>query len=188
MTLETQESQIANAQLESLLGSLDNDSPVKREQAREGLVALGSESVAPLIRRLSDRREHVRWEAAKALEQIADPLSATPLAEALGDESVHVRWVIAEGLIALRHEGVIATLAMLMTHSNSIWVRDGAHHVLSECLVDECRPVLRPVIEALEGFEPAIITPPAALTALRSLREDESAATPTGGSSPRKPR
>lgn len=191
MTPETHESQVAVAQdeLKALIAALSNDDPVEREKARASLVAAGSESVPPLVRRLSDSNDHVRWEAAKALEQIADPLTAPALAEALGDENMDVRWVIGEGLIALRREGLFATLSMLMTHCHSIWVRDGAHHVLSECPVDQWRPKLQPVIDAMDGPEPAITTPPAALTALRALREGETAALPSETpSSPGKPR
>jgi hypothetical protein len=191
MPPETHESQVAVApdELKALIAALSNNDPVERERARARLVALGSESVPPLVRRLSDPSDQVRWEVAKALEQVADPLTASALAEGLGDENLDVRWVIGEGLIALRREGLLATLSMLMTHCHSIWVRDGAHHVVSECPVDQWRTILQPVIDAMDGPEPAVTTPPAALTALRALREGEPVALPSETStSPGKPR
>ena len=67
-----------------LVGDLADHDPTVRERAREALVAIGKASVPSLIGLLSHRKSHVRWEAAKTLSDIADPLAATSLVNAPG--------------------------------------------------------------------------------------------------------
>ena len=78
--------------------------PAVRRKARKALVAIGKLAVPSLIRLLSHRKPHVRWEAAKALCGIADPLAASALVNALDDRDGDVRWLAAEGLAALGRE------------------------------------------------------------------------------------
>ena len=77
--------------VEPLIVALKSKNAAEREKAREQLVEVGHEALIPLLRCLSDDNEHVRWEAAKALEGIADPAAADALAESLNDESAGVR-------------------------------------------------------------------------------------------------
>ena len=65
----------------------------------EKLGAIGKPAVPGLIECLYDPREHVRWEAAKTLSAIADPLTASALVTALEDEHEDVRWVSGEALV-----------------------------------------------------------------------------------------
>ena len=53
---------------------------------------------------LPHRKPHVRWEAAKALCGIADPLAAAALVNAFDDRDGDVRWLAAEGVAALGRE------------------------------------------------------------------------------------
>jgi len=74
----------------------------------------------------------VRWEAAKALSQIANPASIQALLEALSDKTFEVRWMAAEGLIRIGRKAVIPLLEALVEHSDSYWLREGIHHVLHD--------------------------------------------------------
>ena len=125
-----------------------------------------------LIRLLSHRKPHVRWEAAKALCGIADPLAASALVNALDDRDGDVRWLAAEGLAALGRDGLQPLLAALLQRAKSCWFCEGAHHVC-HTLVKRKRlgPILRPVLAALKESEPEVAVPPAAYTALSRLRE-----------------
>jgi HEAT repeat protein len=63
--------------VDSLVIDLASANPVTRQRGRESLVALGSNEVAAaLVAELTDPREHVRWEAAKALTSLKAPVSA----------------------------------------------------------------------------------------------------------------
>jgi len=116
---------------------------------------------------LIDPRTHVRWEAAKALQAIADPVSAPALLHALEDENEDVRWVAAEGLIALGKIGLLTVLSGLMKRAGSVAYCSSAHHVLSGCKTDA--NVITPVQAALEQLDSAVTAPPAAFAALVAL-------------------
>jgi hypothetical protein len=60
-----------------------------------------------------------RWEAAKALSEIADPLAATALVNALEDDDADIRWVASEGLTALGRDGLEPLLAALLERAGS---------------------------------------------------------------------
>ena len=135
-------------------------------------MALGKPAVPSLIQLLSHRKPHVRWEAAKALGGIADPIAASALVNALDDRDGDVRWLAAEGLAALGRDALQPLLAALIQRARSGWLCEGAHHVC-HVLVRKRRlgPILRPLLAALEQSEPEAAAPLAAYTALSRLRE-----------------
>ena len=57
-----------------------------------------------------------------------------------------------------------------MDHSDSAWLREGAHHVLHTLAEEGLRAELSPILAALEDIEPAVECPGAAETALSNLR------------------
>ena len=69
-------------------------------------MVLGKPAVPSLIQLLSHRKPHVRWEAAKALGGIADPIAAFALVNAQKDRDGDVRWLAAEGLAALGRDAL----------------------------------------------------------------------------------
>jgi hypothetical protein len=135
-------------------------------------VAFGKPAVPSLIQLLSQRKPHVRWEAAKALGGIADPIAASALVNALRDRDGDVRWLAAEGLAALGRDALQPLLAALLEWHQSDWMCQGAHHVC-HVLVRKRRlgPILRPVLAALEQTEPETASPLAAYIALSKLRK-----------------
>ena len=159
------------ARIPSLAADLASPDPTVRTKARKALVAMGKLAAPSLIGLLSHRKPHVRWEAAKALCGIADPLAASALVNALDDRDGDVRWLAAEGLAALGREGLQPLLAALLQRAESCWFCEGAHHVC-HTLVKKRKlgPILRPVLAALRQSEPEVAAPLAAYTALSRLR------------------
>jgi len=157
--------------MDAMIAALADDHGLARRDAREALIKIGQPAVAPLIRALEDPKWQIRWGTAKALGQIGDPTAANALVKTLGDERPGVRWLAAEGLIALRPTGLHTLLEALIHHSDSIWLREGAHHIIHDIVEKEpdLSHVLAPVAAALDDVEPVVEVPPAAQTALRQL-------------------
>jgi HEAT repeat protein len=125
-----------------------------------------------LITALRSPSHTVRWEAAKALSELADPASAPALVQALTDERFDVRWLAALGLIALRQAGLVPLLDALEHASwDRVLLRDGARHILRAQLGGPYGSVLAPVVAALEGPEPGVTVPLSAYRALGALRD-----------------
>lgn len=160
-----------SATISSLVADLASHDGQVRERARQCLVDIGGPAVALLIEALGDPNSQVRWEAAKALGQIADPVAAPALVKALRDKGFAIRWLAAEGLIALGSKGLVPLLRALIERSDSVWLRQGAHHVLHDLVGRVPEEVLQPVLAALEGVEPSLEVPLAAETALDALTE-----------------
>ncbi len=94
------------ARIASLITELASLDPAARTKARKALVAMRRLAVPSLIQQLSHPKPHVRWEAAKALCGIADPIAASALVNALGDRDGDVRWLAADAVIALGKDGL----------------------------------------------------------------------------------
>lgn len=152
-----------------LVAQLSSEHGALRTQARAELVRLGSAATADLLAALADPRVQVRWEATKALAEIADPESAEALVQTLRDEDFGVRWLASEGLIRLGREGLIPLLEALARGLVSERFRAGAHHVIRAQLKGRDGETLRPVYEALGGFAPRVSAPLAARRALAAL-------------------
>jgi HEAT repeat protein len=171
-TVERQKA--GSATVRSLIAELSSRSGIARERARIALVAKGGSALAPLVKALADRDRQVRWEAAKALGEIADPAAAPALVRALKDRTFGVRWLAAEGLIALGPGGLVPLLHALVKNPDSAWLRQGAHHILHDLhrgrrLPARYREATEPVLAALDHVEAHLTAPPAAESALEAL-------------------
>ncbi len=166
-------SEATNAdKVEVLVGELSSARRETRQRAREALVNMGQAAVVPLIQALNDENHHLRWEAAMALGEIGDPVAAAPLVERLEDKVLDVRWRAAEDLVKFGRAGLPPLLQALINRSDSVQLREGAHHVLRALCAGNLRRVIAPVVAALEDVEPAVVAPQAAYTALKMLREE----------------
>ena len=143
-----------------------------RKQARNGLIDFGKASVPALITALSRPEEHVRWEAAKALQAIRDPQAACALVDALNDKVADVRWAAAEALIPLKENAILPLVEALAEHYNSVTFRRVAHYVLRYLEKDHLlsQPVEK-VYRALGEMEPEITVPWAVKAALEELKK-----------------
>jgi hypothetical protein len=166
-------SEATNAdKIEALVGELSSPTRETRQRAREALVNMGQAAVVPLIQALHDEDHHVRWEAAMALEEIGDPVAAAPLVERLEDKVLDVRWRAAEALVKFGRAGLPSLLQGLINRSDSVRLREGAHHVLRALCAGDLKSVIAPVVAALEDIEPAAVAPQAAYTALKLLQAE----------------
>jgi HEAT repeat protein len=160
------------ATINLLIQALDHADTVVRQEAREKLAAMGGPAVPSLVECLYDARPRVRWEAAKALEHVADPLTAPALVAVLDDTSDDVRWVAGEALVALGESAIAPVLHTVIKRASSYGTCKGAHHVLHELAKKRrVHDLLTPVLEALTSNEPGVFAPPAAFAALESWRQ-----------------
>jgi len=155
--------------IDSLMTDLACDDLILCQKARRQLVVMGHKAVSSLVKALGNKKYWVRWEAAKALAQIGDPTATAALTKALEDKEFDVRWLAAEGLINIGQKAVAPLLEALINNAKSIWLRQGAHHVLHDMNRGDLDELLRPVMSALEDFEPYVEVPVAARKALDML-------------------
>jgi len=125
------------ATINSLIVDLGSkDGPV-RIKARQSLVGIGDPAVAPLVNALSDPNELVRWEAAKALDEInvawgshADSATMSALVTDLGSKDGLVRVRARLSLVAIGEQAV-GPLVKALAHRNK-WVRWEAAKALGQ--------------------------------------------------------
>jgi HEAT repeat protein len=153
----------------ALVSALAARDGVERQCAREKLVSIGRPALSALVKCLADPNRQVRWEAAKALGELRDSAAATALVRALEDKDGDVRWLAASALAAIGHEALRPLLGALIQHSDSDWLRNGAHHVCHDLMNTSDGQLVKPVLDALNSSEPDIAAPVAAYAALRAL-------------------
>ncbi len=166
-------------EIDALISDLGNKNGLVRQQARNKLEMMGIHATSSLIKAFSSTDQNVRWEAAKALKDLRDPRAADALVHALMDDSFEVQWLAAEALIALELDAVVPLLRGLTEHSESMFLRQGAHHVLHglerKRLLDR---ETQSVLDQLRSLEPLEPFPMVAERALKSL---EGSKTTSGG-------
>jgi len=120
------------SELEDLVQQLCNDDGHERKNARKKLVAVGEKALEH-VRNLLNHPKHVcRWEAMKVIEEIGLPQSIPVFIEALEDDKSDIRWIAAEGLIRTGRHAVRPLLKAVAENYDSVFVLNGAHHVISE--------------------------------------------------------
>jgi HEAT repeat protein len=142
--------------LTPLIADLASSQWAARQHARQALAAMGSPAATALIKALQDHDWRVRWGAAtKAPGQIHDPALPPALVRRLEDERTGIRWPAAERLIAYGREGFTALLQALVHHSDVLWLREGAHHVIRDLAErnKNLHDLLRPVLVAIDDRE-----------------------------------
>jgi HEAT repeat protein len=157
---------------DAVIADLASHDDRTREKARHTLVAMGKDAVLSLITALKDKRYLMRWEAAKALGEIADSGAAPALVEALEDEEFDVRWLAAVALIRMNIRGLKPLFQAVMERGDSTLLREGAHHVIHDLSKGELRKYLLPVLVALEDVGSSIEVPHVAFQAMEKLEKD----------------
>ncbi len=157
--------------IESLVADLASRDGGVRVAAREALVDIGRPAVDSLVGTLADSRTQLRWEAAKALGEIADPGTAGALARALDDKVFDVRWLAATGLIAIGREAIVPVLRVVISCADSPLCRSGSHHVFHDLAASDAdlKETLALVLAALDGRAPAVEVPLAAETTIAAM-------------------
>ena len=159
------------AAVATLMTRLHSQDALQRQEAHHALVALGEPALPALVDALTNTDDRTRFEAAKALIEIHDPHAVPALIGALDDERSQIRWVAAEGLTRLGSASRGPLLRALIEHSDSVWLREGAHHILRCWSRLGWGDDVAPVLAALEDIEPAVEVPMAAYTVLKRLGE-----------------
>jgi HEAT repeat protein len=153
--------------VDQLFANLANEHENTRREARYALVAMGEPVVPALIAIVSGHQKHLaRWEAAKALSQIGSPTAVPALIVALDDQEFDIRWLASEGLVAAGTAALPPLLHALCERPQSIWLREGAHHVLKSQSDPRISQKVAPVLAALQGHEADLTVGPAAQAAL----------------------
>jgi HEAT repeat protein len=162
--------EVSKKNVDHLVNQFGSSVAVERRDARTALVQIGSPAVPPLLHALDAAQPHVRWEAAKALAEIADPSAAQRLVAALGDEDEDVQWVVGDALIGLGREALRPLLEALATWELADRMYRGAHHVLYGLAKrPDLAAQIGPVAQAFEGPEPEVTVPVAAEKALKAM-------------------
>jgi hypothetical protein len=162
----------SDEKIKQLINQLGGKNGYLREKARKALIITGKPAVPRLIKLLSNPKPLLRWEACKTLDGIKDPRAIDPLITALEDERMQVRWVAAEALIAVKTEALPPLLHALEEEFDSLYLRQGAHHILHALERDRLldHETLE-VLDALRFLEPRISVATAARKALNSLEK-----------------
>jgi len=158
--------------VETQLARLSARDGMVRQRARMGLVRRGRAGVPRLAELLASDQKRTRWEAAKALNQIVDPLAIPALLATLEDEDDDIRWLAAEALVKQGRAGLLAVLRSLQKRLKSHGIREGAYHVLHGLEAGPMGKPARAVIAALNSYEPGIEVPLAVHAALQALERD----------------
>ena len=167
----TQEEKPKHATIEFAISELASKSSFARVDARDYLVSMKGKAVPHLTEALKSDNQWVRWEAAKALSKIGDPTASQSLINALEDKMFDVRWIAAEGIIAIGRKALIPLLATLTKRGDSLWLREGAHHVIHDLMREDLKAIFGPVLDAIEKPEGKLAVPLAAEKALNELKE-----------------
>ena len=152
----------------ALVDQLSDRSGRTREKAREALVDIGPPAVPHLLPLASAPGKKLRWEVAKTLADIADPVAIPVLVERLSDQESGIRWLAAVGLINVGPAAIPAVLRALIADSLSTGLRRAAHHIFHDLGSEDSAIAghLAPVLAALGDIEPADAIAPKAEEAL----------------------
>ena len=150
----------------ALMADLTCPDGFNRLMARRALVHIGKPAVPYLTHSLENKEPLRRWEAAKALSEIGDARATDALIKALTDKVFDVRWLAAEGLCTIGVTALPALLKAVINNPESIWLREGAHHILHELNNERVSDVVNPLMRALMDSDANLEVPLLAKKAL----------------------
>lgn len=158
--------------LTSLMDMLANKDGATRQKARKSLVALGKPAVFSLIRALQNSKvDHVRWEAVKTLDAIGDIRAIPQYVNALEDTDSDVAWLAAEALRKFKKVAWPPLFrALIERGTDSVVLRQGAHHILKNQKVDGFNDLLGTLTKALESNSVDEAIPMAASDMLKRMK------------------
>lgn len=138
--------------VDDLVKQLSSPDMVLRIRAREALVDVGAAAVPSICQLSETDNDHVRWECAKALAKIADPVSIDTLVGMLEDSEEGIRWDAAIGLINIGRRAVAPLLRAIIHRSKDYTILVGSRHVIHQFSKAPWGESLQPVYEALNSF------------------------------------
>lgn len=152
-----------------LILKLKSKNGLIRKWSRKKLVSIGAPAVSQLAELINEPAAQSRWEAVKALGQIADPNSVPLFITLLDDMDEEVRWLAAEGLIAIGTQAIKPLLQELIKNPKSAFLRRGAHHCFSALSELEESLHFGDLLSALDAQDAELSTPDAAEKVLLAM-------------------
>lgn len=162
--------------IQSLVNMLENEDVKVRTRARKSLVTIGKQAVPPLCLVLENSKIYkARWEAAKALSEIAELKSIPTLVKALEDPESDVAWLAAKALEKFRKAAWPELLRALVDRgADSVLLQHGAHHILRKQKVEGYNDLLNNLLIALEPGSVHESISPAASKILEQMKGQRS--------------
>jgi HEAT repeat protein len=140
--------------ISALVSKLTDEDGLVRQTARISLQAIGKPAVPQLCWLMNNRDKHARWEAAKALAELADPSSVPWLIKALDDRDFDVRWLAAIALIRIQIPALVPLLQTLILTKKQNWLWEGARHVVRGLSREEdFVEMLAPLVNAFDSID-----------------------------------
>jgi HEAT repeat protein len=155
-----------------LIEALGSDDGPERKRARETLTLVGEPAIPRLRGLLSSADKRTRWEAAKCLAAMVDPVSVDVFVELAADQYSEVRWLAGSGLLNLGPRSAAPVLGSLIQHPESRGNQEAARRVLRGLADDNgvLAEIVGPAVDALDHPDPAVIASRAAV-ALNELEK-----------------
>ncbi len=140
---------LTEKEIRELMEILGDEDGRKRKNAREKLAAIGEHTLKYIKDYLNHPKHIYRWEAMKVIEEIEHPDSIPILINALNDDKSDIRWIAAEGLIKVGKYSLKPLLKAIAENYDSVFVLNGAHHIIYELEEKELLPKDFPAKELL---------------------------------------
>lgn len=123
------------------------------------------------IQLLNDTTQDVftREEALHILAGHPTPANLERLVQALEDPTASVRWVAADDLAHLGDLALTPLLHRLASQHDSVWIREGAHHICRHSSSPEVREQTQALQVALNGPAAEVATTQAAIQLLYAV-------------------
>lgn len=154
------------------ISQLGNPDPGIRMEIRKKILNLGKPVIPYLIANLYNRNDLISCEAAQILSMIDGPKTPKTLVMALDDPDLKTRWDATQDLIEYDRAAVIALMRALSRSYASVWLRQGAQHVLKNLKKrGSLTPEEERVVSAFAEMEPSLTVQSAAAKALTALEE-----------------
>lgn len=136
---------------------------------------MNMQSISQALAVLDDTRQdyRTREQAVHDLSGHPTPQTAERLVQALEDEEFGVRWAAAVALIQMGKIALPALLRALTQRPDSVWLREGAHHILHYTGDAKIRQQTAGLLEALKGPAAQLSTAQTAYAILQSLEKTE---------------
>ena len=168
------EEYLQEEEIQELIQKLRSPHVEDRIKARQDLVRIGDQAIAPLTTLLHESDHRLACEAVLILNAMTSLKSPRSLVTMLRDKEPLVRWDSTKALIKLERGGVLPLLEALVTNFRSIYLQDAARDILKKLYQDHLltREEER-VLTVLEGYYPRIELAHAAQAALEALKENQ---------------
>ena len=123
--------------LQLLVDLINVEVYLKHIKAKNNLIAKGEKILPVMNKLLKSESKIIRKEAMKVIESIAHYSSIPKAITMLDDIEAEIRWIAAETLVRIGRSSIKPLLKALIQDSESYYLRQGAHHVLSRLVNDK---------------------------------------------------